>query len=301
MAEKKKHFEREFDNIRTSLMREPRGNNGVLAVPVDVTDPRADLGLIFADYRGYVDMCVHGTIGVVTTLVEKKLVSQKKIKRGELVFETPSGLVRTQFSTNGTRKVREVALTNVPSFFLKDEMVRTESFGSVEVSFAFGGNIYGYVDSSSINLAIKPERIKELLKAAKEILSKTKDMNFKLPSPLQSSRVLGISLFQDLKRLKARNVMIAADDLFDRSPCGTGTCGRMAVKFAKGEIALNEKFESRSIIDSVFYGLVIDSNEQPKETRKVIIPQIRGTAYITGSFDAVIDQDDSLKNGFLVA
>lgn len=298
MSEKKEYLARKFDHIRTTLMQEPRGNNGVVAVPVCTRDSRADLGLIFADYRGYVDMCVHGTIGVVTTLIECNLVSREIIKKGELVFETPSGTVCTRFSMRG-RKVSEVALTNVPSFFLKDERVITKSFGHVEVSLAFGGNIYGYLESSQLGLKVKPENIKELLRAAKEVLCEAGKANFKLPHPLGSRRVLGVSLYQDLGRLKARNVMIAADDLFDRSPCGTGTCGRMALKFARGEISVGERFESRSIIDTVFQGRVLDSKRSNGLT--TTIPEITGTAYVTGSFEVVVDREDSLKNGFLVA
>src|ERR1700730_4288311 len=95
MVEKKQNLQKNHDYIRTALMQEPRGNSGVAAVVIPPSNPAADLGLIFSDYRGYVDMCIHGTIGVVTTLIECGLVSQE-LRAGKIVFDTPAGLVLTQ-------------------------------------------------------------------------------------------------------------------------------------------------------------------------------------------------------------
>jgi proline racemase len=104
IAEKKTYFVNEYDHIRTTLMQEPRGNDGVVAIPASPTVDAADLGVIFADYRGYVDMCIHGTIGVVTTLVECGLVDEQKIRRREeLIFETPAGIVRARYALKGKK------------------------------------------------------------------------------------------------------------------------------------------------------------------------------------------------------
>ena len=103
-------------------MQEPRGNSGVVAVVVPPSQPEADLGLIFGDFRGYVDMCIHGTIGVVTTLIECGLVKKELIESGRIVFDTPAGLVcvpklRMRNSDQG-RIVEAVTVSSVHQFLL---------------------------------------------------------------------------------------------------------------------------------------------------------------------------------------
>ena len=300
MMQKKQNLMREYDHVRTALMQEPRGNNGVVAIPVTPTRMEADVGLIFADYRGYVDMCIHGTIGVVTTLVECGLTTREKIKSRTFVFDTPAGLVRTSFELRGKKKVSHVRLANVPSFYFGDQEVVTHSFGRAEMSIAFGGNIYGYVDAARLGLKVRPESIKDLLKAGREILAEAKELDVRHEALPNIRGVLGVSLYESLGKFKTRNIMIAANDLFDRSPCGTGTCGRMAVEYAKGRFKIGDEFESRSVIDSVFYGRVLESRQIEGGIGEGIMPEIKGTAYVTGACDVVVSDVDPLSRGFLV-
>jgi proline racemase len=189
-------------------------------------------------------------------------------------------------------------LTNVPSIFLGDCEVTTGSFGKVELSLAFGGNIYAYANCDEIGLKVRPENIKELLKAGRELLDELKGLKIAHPALPSIRGVLGVSLYQDLGRTKARNIMIARDDLFDRSPCGTGTCGRLAIKYVKENFG-SEEFESRSIIDSVFFARIAES--VTIRGMPAIVPEIRGSAFITGRTDVVVSDSDPLAHGFLVA
>src|ERR1700730_4908470 len=118
MVEKKQNLQKNHDYIRTALMQEPRGNSGVAAVVIPPSNPAADLGVIFSDYRGYVDMCIHGTIGVVTTLIECGLVNKDLGGSGKIVFDTPAGPVHTQAllrSSDGGNVVESVTVSSVPS------------------------------------------------------------------------------------------------------------------------------------------------------------------------------------------
>src|ERR1700730_12398069 len=118
IAEKKQDLQENYDYIRTTLMQEPRGNSGVAALMVPPSNPAADLGVIFSDYRGYVDMCIHGTIGVVTTLIECGLVNKDLGGSGKIVFDTPAGPVHTQAllrSSDGGNVVESVTVSSVPS------------------------------------------------------------------------------------------------------------------------------------------------------------------------------------------
>lgn len=98
----------------------------------------ADFGVIFSDFRGYVDMCIHGTIGVVTTLFELGIVSSNK---KQIMFDTPAGLVKTTPNMSNGR-VNSVTVTNVPSMHLKDVELALPKTGTITASLVFGGNIY---------------------------------------------------------------------------------------------------------------------------------------------------------------
>ena len=147
IAEKNLDFQKNHDYIRTTLMQEPRGNSGILAVIIPVSDPKADYGVIFSDYRGYVDVCIHGTIGVVTTLIECGLVPDGILRRGMIDFETSAGIIRTRFKISSAKKVESVTVGNVPCFFVEDAQIEESGFGKVPVSIAFGGNFYAYVNA----------------------------------------------------------------------------------------------------------------------------------------------------------
>src|SRR5687767_8569938 len=118
MSEKRQHFIREFDWIRTGLMFEPRGHDmmsGAIIYPPD--DPENDLGVLFIESSGCLPMCGHGTIGVITILIEEKLIVP--LTAGVVRMETPAGLVMVNYDPpkippmRGSFSVNSVKLTNV--------------------------------------------------------------------------------------------------------------------------------------------------------------------------------------------
>jgi len=242
-------------------------------------------------------MCIHGTIGLVTTLVELGHVDEKKVRRG-LVFDTPAGLVRTK-ATISEGRVKSVTVRNVPSFNYTDRVINLPLFGKIPVSFAFGGNIYAYVSSSDLKLKVDPSRLGELLAAGRLLLRETKRLKIRHPVNGGINGVSGVSIVQDLSLRHARNIMIAENDLYDRSPCGTGTCGRMAILNSNGRLRRGEKFINESIIGSKFVGRIADLTEV--DGHNAIIPEITGTAYLTASSDILVSSGDRLAHGFLVA
>ena len=297
MSEKKDFFRKNFDFVRTTLMQEPRGNPGMAAILVPPSRKEADYGVIFGDFGGYVDMCIHGTIGLVTTLVELGYVDAEKAKRG-LVFDTPAGLVHTKATISGGR-VKSVTVRNVPSFTYTDSVITVPSPGKIPVSIAFGGNNFTYVNALDLKLELDPSRLGELLAAGRLLLREAKRL---IRHPVNGKRINGISgvsIFQDLEPRRAKNIMIAENDLFDRSPCGTGTCGRMAILNSGGRLMKGERFINESIIGSKFVGRIADFAKV--DGHKAIIPEITGTAYLTAISDLLVSDDDRLSRGFLVA
>jgi proline racemase len=281
MVDRKKYFQKNFDHIRTTLTLEPRYFPGVVAVLVPPSNSEADYGVIFSDYRGYPDMCVHGTMGIVTSLFELGLL---KDPRKPLTFDTASGLVRARANLRRGR-IKSVSVSNVPSFYIEKVILP----GGVEAEIAFGGNTYAYLESS---FKIVPENLGKLLALGKDVLQKLS------ASKYRKFKVLGVSLYEDLGESKARNIMIADEGLFDRSPCGTGTCGRMAMLFKLGKLKMNQKFFNRSIIGSEFIGRIIRRRKIGEY--EAIDPEITGTAYLTGRAEMIVSEADKLGEGFSV-
>jgi proline racemase len=96
----------------------------------------------------------------------------------------------------------------------------------------------------------------------------------------------------------SRNVCIFAEGEVDRSPTGTGVSGRLAIHHAKGEIRLKETITIESLIATRFNGRVLSTtsvNGVP-----AIIPEVSGTASITGQHTFLIDPDDPLREGFIL-
>jgi proline racemase len=70
----------------------------------------------------------------------------------------------------------------------------------------------------------------------------------------------------------------------------------MAYRYAIGKQKLNEEFVSESIIGSRFYGKLIE--EKKVGDYLGVIPTIRGSAYITGINQYVLDERDPWPHGF---
>lgn len=285
IVEKSKYFRSHYDHIRKALTLEPRSIPGVLAMLVPPTDAQADYGLIFCDSHGSVEMCVHGTIGVVTCLVELGKSGGEILKSG-VTFETPAGLVRARANSK-SGKLKSITVSNVPSYFIKKETLTLSKFGEFEVSIAFGGNNFAYVDAKNLSLSVKRENLRKLLEVAREILQ-----------IIRGKRLAGVSIYEDHDKF-ARNIMVAKNDFFDRSPCGTGTCGRMAILNHESKLTAGQSFVNRSIIGSEFVGRIIG------QTRirgiRAIVPEITGSAYITGASEFVESEEDELSVGFSLA
>src|SRR5512135_455034 len=145
MNERRLHFMREFDWIRTGLMFEPRGHDimsGSIVYPTTV--PGCDIGLLFIETSGCLPMCGHGTIGTVTVLVEEGLVTPKT--PGLLRIEVPAGVVEASFTMGGPY-VDSVRLRNVPSFLYATGLqADCPGIGPLTMDVAYGGNFYAIVE-----------------------------------------------------------------------------------------------------------------------------------------------------------
>jgi len=302
MAAKRDHLAGHADRLRTAIMFEPRGHNDMFgAIITEPCRKEADFGIIFMDGGGYLNMCGHGTIGAMTVAVETGMVEPVEPVT-QVVLEAPAGLVRGEVRVVQGR-VREVSFTNVPSFMYRaDVAIEVPGLGEIQVDIAFGGNFFILVPARALGLAIEPGRLRELESLAlriREIVNRTIPIRHPELEHICSADLVEIHGPAVNPEAHARNVVIFGDSAspnVDRSPCGTGTCAKMAALHYRGQLGIGEDFISESILGTLFRGRLTG-------TAKVgdydaVIPRITGSAYITGFNHLVIDERDPLKHGF---
>lgn len=302
MLDKRAHFMREFDWIRTALMFEPRGHammSGSMLYPSLRDD--CDIGVLYIETSGCLAMCGHGTIGTVTVAIEKGLVQPRQ--PGTLNLETPAGkVVVTYQEVDG--KVESVKLLNVPSYLHSEGLVVDclELGGELKVDVGYGGNYYAIVDPQPLYRDLEDLSAGDIIRLSLLLRQRLND-RYSFVHP-EDPRICGLSHMQWTGKPKqpgsdARNAVFYGDQAIDRSPCGTGTSAKMAQMAAKGLLHKGDKFVHESYIGSQFTGRV-------EALAKVgdyaaIIPSIEGWARIYGENIITVDpQDDPYWQGFLV-
>jgi proline racemase len=296
-------FAREhYDHLRTALMLEPRGHAdmyGALLTPPE--HPGSASGVLFMHNEGFSTMCGHGVIAVATILIERAMMHLPRDADGtvRLTLDAPAGPIRLAARTDGPH-VRSVAFRNVPSFVLHPAVPVTLGGREIRADVAYGGAFYTIVDSESVGIPILPHRLPDLRRVGMEIKHAV-ERAVVVQHP-QEPGLHGIygTIFTGPpsdERADLRNVTIFADAEVDRSPCGSGTAAVMAVLSAMGMLIDGEQvFTHESIIGTQFTGRVVERTMVGEH--EAIVPEIEGSAHITGEHTFIIDDRDPLRDGF---
>jgi len=313
MFDKKTYLETYADDLRKRMLREPRGYPAANCnIVFPTTHPDAQAGFVIMEQTEYPPMSGSNTICVVTALIETGMVPAAEPVT-HLTLETPAGLISVRADVS-QGKVTRVTFRNVPAFAVHlDAEVEVSQLGTVTVDVAYGGMFYVIADASQVGLRISPDegrdivRIGEMIKAAtREQLPVVHPDNPKIAG-VTIAELTGPSTRPDAT---AKNAVIVSTGTLDwtrpeswtgtldRSPCGTGTCARMAALHAKGKLGLHEDFVHEGILGTTFTGRLIE--ETTVGPYRAVIPLLSGTAWITGFAQYVVDPDDPLPNGFTV-
>lgn len=300
IMEKKRFLESNYDDYRKALMLEPRGHKDMFgAIVVEPISEEADLGVIFMDSGGYLNMCGHGSIGTATVAVETGLVKVQD-PYTEVVLDTPAGIIKTKVKVEGGRAV-EVSILNVPAFlYKKDLRVEINEYGIIPVDISFGGSFFALVDTEKIGIPIEQRNLNALTDLAMKLIRKINE-TVEITHPyLDITKVDLVEFYGKPANPKAnlKNVVIFGEAQVDRSPCGTGTSAKLAYLYETGKIGLGQKFVYESITGSMFSGKV--TKEVNLDGRIAIIPEITGSAYITGINQLILNDYDPHQYGFLI-
>lgn len=300
MIERRAHFEREFDWVRTALMFEPRGHDvmsGSIVYPSTRTD--CDIAVLFIEVSGCLAMCGHGSIGTVTFVIEHGLA--RSLQPGLLRLDTPAGPVDAHYELREGH-VESVRLTNVPSFLhSRDLFVEVDGIGQVRFDVAYGGNFYAIVEPQPNYRGLEslsPSDIQRL----SPILRREANSKYEFVHP-EKPAIRGLSHVMWTGKphadgANARNAVFYGDKAIDRSPCGTGTSARMAQLVAKEQLAVGDPFVHESIIGTLFTGTALE--RVSVGGHEGIRPRIEGWARVTGHNTIFVDDRDPLRHGFVL-
>ena len=304
MAEKKQYLLDHNDVLRTSLMLEPRGHNDMFgAFILAPTIDEADFGIIFMDAGGYLNMCGHNSIAAVTAAVETGMVKPSGEEITPVNLDTPAGLVRAKAFMKDDYKVEKVSFENVESFLYKEnQTLDVEGVGTVKFDISFGGSFFVIIHASELGLEIKPENGTKISEIGMKVLNAVNE-NIEIQHPtlehIKSADLIEIYDKPTHPEATHKNVVVFGDGQIDRSPCGTGTSAKVATLFAKGELKVGESIVYESILGTLFTGKVV--REAELAGYNAIIPEISGSAYITGFNTFLFDPEDPLSDGFVLA
>ena len=301
MLERRRFAEDHFDDLRRALMWEPRGHADMYGAFVGPpVDPSSDISVLFIHNEGFSTMCGHGIIALTKVVLDTGMLPAEAPET-VIRIDTPAGQIEATAQIQAG-VVRSVSFRNVPSFVAAlDQTVDVPGLGQVRYDLAFGGAFYAYVSADDLGLSIDPSSTPRLIEAGRAIKQAVIDAG-PIEHPVEPGLgflygVILVGPAQDPAH-HSRNVCIFADGEVDRSPTGTGVSGRLAIHHARGEVAIGEAITVESILGSTFTGQVVETTEVGGIP--AVIPEVTGTASITGRTELWIDPNDELGAGFLV-
>ena len=294
VLEKRRYFREHYDHLRTGLMWEPRGHadmyGAVITPSID-----ADFDVFFIHNEGYSTMCGHAIIALTKLAVETGLIS-----KNEIAINVPAGRILARATVVNGRVV-ETSFQNVPSFvYLRKQQVEVAGIGSVEFDVAYGGAFYAFVDAQALGLRLEPANFNRLIECGR-LIKHAVMSKFPIKHPFEDDlSFLYGTIFTGPAHdplNHSRNVCIFADGELDRSATGSGVSARAALHFAAHEIELNQRITIESILGTTMSVQVVDVTTFGPHA--AIIPEVGGTASITGRNEFYFDPDDPLRTGFI--
>jgi proline racemase len=301
------------DDLRLRMLREPRGYpaaNCNLILPT--THPDADAGYVIMEQVEYPGMSGTNTMCVVTVLLETGMLPMREPVT-ELVLEAPAGLIRVRADCRDG-KVTAVTFENVPAFVVNlDQPVEVPTIGTVIVDVAWGGMFYAIADASAVGLRLTADEGADIVRLGEMIKAAAREQ-LPVVHP-ENEAISGISIFEFSAPPTAagatlkNTVVVSSGELdwerpsswtgiLDRSPCGTGTCAKMATLHARGRLGIGEAFVHEGILGTTWTGRLLRTTQVGPHA--AVVPTITGSAWIYALTQYVVDGDDPFPEGFTV-
>ena len=280
IADRLRRFETQFDHFRSGIVCEPRGSEVVVgALLLDPIQDDSCAAVIFFNDVGYLGMCGHGTIGVLTTLAHLG-----RIGAGTHKIETPVGVVQATLHADGS-----VTVENVPSYRYRSSVkVDVPVYGTFTGDIAWGGNWFFLVSEAPCELTAANRT--ELVAVSTAIRDA---LQAKGVTGLEGAMIDHIEFFSAPRDSEnsSRNFVLCPGLSFDRSPCGTGTSAKMACLYDDGKLKPGTVWKQEGILGTVFHGSVREGSDGQ------VNPSIRGRGWVIGESKLFFARDDPFSQG----
>jgi trans-L-3-hydroxyproline dehydratase len=290
------------DSLRRLLLREPRGSVAVHAnLIVPATRPDCDAGFIIMEPSEYPAMSGSNTICVATVLLETGMVEMREPET-TLRLEAPAGVVEVSAACSDG-KCESVELTNVPCFTEQlDAPLEVDGLGTLTVDVAYGGMWYAIADARALGFALEPQEARALSDAGEKIRAAAREQ-LRCAHPEQPE-IAGVSIVQIAEPWRGvgavtKNAVVIAPGRLDRSATGTGLSARMAALHARGLMRAGDAMTHASVLGTTFDGRI--ARETTVGGRPAIVPAIRGSAWIMGITQVLVDPTDPFPEGYLLS
>ncbi len=279
LPERLRRFAAEHDDFRSAVVNEPRGSDVVVgALLCEPTDAGCATGVIFFNNVGYLGMCGHGTIGVVTTLAHLGLIGQ-----GQHRIETPVGVISATLHPAGN-----VTVKNVASFRHRAGVaVNVEGFGTFHGDVAWGGNWFFLIEDSPIRIEIG--NVEALTKFSWDVRNGLREGGITGAGGAEIDHI-ELSEASQTAGADSKNFVLCPGKAYDRSPCGTGTSAKLACLAADAKLVPGQVWRQAGILDTVFEGSYQLHDDE-------LIPSITGSAYITAESVLILNPEDPFRMG----
>jgi proline racemase len=300
ILEKRRYFRDNYDYIRTGTMWEPRGHADMYgAIITGPTTPDGDFGVFFMHNEGYSTMCGHAMLALVTLVLDTGMI-EKPGDRPVIKIDAPPGRI-TAVGHRESRRIKYVSFQNVPSFMpMQDRQVEVPGIGNVTFDIGYGGAFYAYCDARPLGLKLDAADYERLIDYGRRIKYAVME-NFEIKHPFEEdlSFLYGTIFIGDAYEAShhSRNVCIFAEGEVDRSATGSGVSGRAAIHYAKGELKQGESITIESILGTCMDVKVVEIVQYGPY--QAVIPEVSGSAWITGRNEFYFDPTDPLKKGFI--
>jgi len=300
---KREYLKQNYDYVRTSLMREPRGHQdmfGVFLTPP--SEPDADAGMLWIDGERFVEMCGHGTIALSMALVSHRMVHGVTDPISTIRYETPVGRVTAEVKSNETG-VEWTRFENVPAFVLAQDIpVDLPGFGECKADISFGGNFFAQIKWPFKDKPICPENGRLLSDMGQHVKRQINaKMDIKHPTKPDTKGLHFCTFWHEPDRPDSlyKNVHVFSDGKLDRSPGGTGTSAMMAMFEARGELKMGQTIRSEGLLGSgQFEGCLV--RETTIGSNRAVVPTVKGTASVIGYAKWLLNKNDPVSNGFVI-
>lgn len=292
-----------IDRVRQLLCFEPRGHADMYGgFVVEPDDADAHFGVLFWHKDGFSTACGHGTIALGVWAIESGIVAADPSGTTDVVIDVPSGRVTARVHTDAEGAVTGADFINVPGYVIAKRVPVETTRGEVLADITFAGAIYAQVDASSVGLSIEPEEVSEVIAFGREVKwLLNSSPHAEHPSDKRLSGIYGTILFSDHSAdgvIHQRNATVFADGELDRSPCGSGTCARVATLTEAGTLPVGAELVHDSIVGSRFLARVV--GESVEAGHRATTTQVSGIAHKTGEHVFEVDPRDEMTPGFVL-